>query len=129
MSQDSPDFKVVGNSLEWTLPDSWGKLSKYPKDFCITSPMFGVDRAASMQLAFYPGGSRTAEGGHCTVALTRGPDSAGIKFEILVNDKGIGPKVCLGRRYMGDYARPFDESEANTTQKVVVAMQVHNILG
>lgn len=128
LSEESPDVQVVGNNLEWTLPDSWGKLSKFPKDFCITSPMFGVERAANMQLAFYPSGSRTAEAGHCTVALTRGPDSAGIKFEILVNSRGIGPKVCLGRRYLGDYARPFDDSEENKTQKVVVSMQVHNIL-
>lgn len=77
---ESPDITVGGPRLEWCLPDNWGKLNKYPKDFCVTSPMFGVRCAANMQLAFYPNGSRTAEVGHCTVALTRGPDSAGIKL-------------------------------------------------
>merc|ERR1712157_710810 len=99
-------------------------LLRFPKDFCISSPMFGVRRAASMQLAFYPNGSRTAEVDHCTVALTRGPDSAGIKFEFLVNGRGIGPKVCLGRRYLGDYLKPFDNSEESKQQKVVIIMQV-----
>jgi len=91
--------------------------------------MFGVRQAANMQLAFYPNGSRTAEDGHCTVSLTRGPDSAGIKFEFLVNGRGIGPKVCLGRRYIGDYPLPFDASEEHKSKNVVVCMQLLEILG
>lgn len=129
LSEESPDVITCGAKMEWSVPDSWGKLSRFPKDFCITSPMFGVHKAANMQLAFYPNGSRVAEPGHCTVALTRGPDSAGIKFEFLVNGRGIGPKVCLGRRYLGDYPKPFDDSEENKAQKVVVCMQVLEMLG
>mmetsp|Transcript_59626 Transcript_59626/g.153567 ORF Transcript_59626/g.153567 Transcript_59626/m.153567 type:complete len:520 (+) Transcript_59626:105-1664(+) len=128
LSEESPDVNVSGAWLEWSLPDPWGKLSKFPKDFCITSPMFGVRSAANMQLAFYPNGSRTAEAGLCTVSLTRGPDSAGIKFEFLVNGRGIGPKVCLGRRYLGDYPKPFGDSEGSKDEKVVVRMQVLKIL-
>jgi len=128
LSEESPDCKVDGAWLEWSLPDPWSKLSKFPKDFCITSPMFGVRSAANMQLAFYPNGSRTAEAGLCTVSLTRGPDSAGIKFEFLVNGRGIGPKVCLGRRYLGDYPKPFGDSEESNDQKVVVRMQVLKVL-
>eukprot|EP00440_Ansanella_granifera_P054778 gb/GFBE01059384.1/.p1 GENE.gb/GFBE01059384.1/~~gb/GFBE01059384.1/.p1 ORF type:complete len:516 (+),score=77.78 gb/GFBE01059384.1/:1-1548(+) len=130
-AEESPDVKMSGAIMEWCLPDSWGKLSRFPKDFCITSPMFGVRNVGdtSMQLAFYPNGSRVAEPGHCTVALTRGPDSAGIKFEFTVNGRGIGPKACLGRRYLGDYPKPFDDSEENKTAKVMVCMQVLEILG
>lgn len=97
----------------------------------MTSPMFGVDSdsSANMQLAFYPNGSREAEPGHCTVALTRGPESAGIKFDFLVNGRSIGPKVCLGRRYLGDYPKPFDDSEQHKAETVVVTMQVLEIFG
>ncbi|CAE8591368.1 unnamed protein product [Polarella glacialis] len=129
LSEESPDVRTFEARMEWCLPDTWGKLSRFPKDFCITSPMFGVHKAANMQLAFYPNGSRVAEPGHCTVALTRGPDAAGIKFEFMVNGRGIGPKVCLGRRYLGDYPKPFDDSEESKPQKVVVCMQVLEILG
>lgn len=128
-SGESPGVSVSGARLEWRLHEEWGKLSKLEKDFCVTSPMFGVRRAANMQLAFYPNGSRTAEANHCTVSLTRGPDSAGIKFEVLVNGRGVGPKVCLGRRYLGDHPRPFDSSEENQAQSVVVCMNVLEILG
>eukprot|EP00931_Biecheleriopsis_adriatica_P007858 TRINITY_DN109108_c0_g1_i1.p1 TRINITY_DN109108_c0_g1~~TRINITY_DN109108_c0_g1_i1.p1 ORF type:complete len:536 (-),score=90.56 TRINITY_DN109108_c0_g1_i1:7-1545(-) len=129
-AEESPDVVISGARLEWCLPDSWAKLSRFPKDFCITSPMFGVkNTAANMQLAFYPNGSRVAEPGHCTVALTRGPESAGIKFEFMVNGRGIGSKVCLGRRYLGDYPMPFDDSEENKPKKVTVCMQVLEILG
>lgn len=129
LSEESPDLHVMGSRLEWHLPDDWGKLSRFPKDFCITSPMFGVRQAANMQLVFYPNGSRTAEPGHCTVALTRGPDSAGIKFKFSVNGRDSGPKVCLGRRYLGDYPKPFDDSEDSKSQKVAVSMQVLDVLG
>lgn len=128
LSEESPDVRIDGSSLEWCLPDDWGKLSRFPKDFCITSPMFGIKSASNMQLAFYPNGSRASEQSHCTVALTRGPDSAGIKFEFTVNGRGIGPKVCLGRRYLGDYPKPFDDSEGNKSMKVVVSMQVLEVL-
>lgn len=129
LSEESPDVTITANRLEWVLPDNWGKLSRFPKDFCLTSPMFGVPKAANMQLVFYPNGSRTAEAGRCTVALTRGPDSAGIKFEFSVNGRGSGPKVCLGRRYLGDYPKPYDESEESKTQQVSVCMQVLEVLG
>lgn len=129
MPLDHPDVRVEGSRLEWSLPEDWARLSRYPKDFCLTSPMFGVKRCPNMQLAFYPNGSRTAEVGQCTVALTRGPDSAGIKFEFTVNGRSIGPKVCLGRRYLGDYPRPFDDSEESKPCKVTVCMLVLEILG
>lgn len=129
LSEESPDVTIIGNRLEWALPDDWGKLSRFPKDFCLTSPMFGVPQASNMQLVFYPNGSRTAEAGRCTVALTRGPESAGIKFEFSVNGRGSGPKVCLGRRYLGDYPKPHDDAEETKTKKVVVCMQVLEVLG
>jgi len=129
LSEESPDVTITANCLEWVLPDNWGKLSRFPKDFCLTSPMFGVRQATNMQLVFYPNGSRTAEAGRCTVALTRGPDSAGIKFEFSVNGRGSGPKVCLGRRYLGDYPKPYDESEESKLQQVSVCMQVLEVLG
>lgn len=127
-SGETPGVSVSGARLEWRLHDNWGRLRKLEKDFCMTSPMFGVQRAANMQLAFYPNGSRTAEANHCTVSLTRGPESAGIKFEILVNGRGIGPKACVGRRYLGDYPKPFDDSEDNQEQTVVVSMQILEVL-
>jgi len=126
---ESSDIVVDGSRLEWRLPDNWGKLCNYSKGLCTTSPIFGVRRAANMQLWFFPNGSRTAEDCHCTVALERGPDSAGIKFEFLVNGRGIGPKVCLGRRYLGDYPIPFDGSEEHKSKSVVVSMQILEILG
>jgi len=120
---------VVGQRLEWTLADSWGKLNRFPKDFCITSPMFGISRVMNMQLVFYPNGSRTAEAGHCTVALTRGPDSAGIKFEFSVNGTVSGPKKCLGCRFLGDYPKPFGDAAEQKGEKVILAMQVLEVLG
>lgn len=92
--------------------------------------MFGVQQGANMQLAFYPNGSRTAEPDHCTVSLTRALDSVGIKFEFTVNGRGIGPKVCLGKRYFGDYPKPYNDPEGNKSQQVVVVcMKVLEILG
>jgi len=129
LSEESPDVRVSGDKLEWILPDTWGKLNRFPKDFCITSPMFGVELAASMQLVFYPNGSKAAESGNCTVALTRSPDSAGIKFEFSVNGRASGPKVCLGRRYLGDYPKPFNDSEESKSEKVVICMHIFEVLG
>jgi len=127
--EESPEMHAEGSLLEWSLKEPWGLLSRYEKDFCLTSSMFSIRRCANMQLAFYPNGSRTAEAGQCTVALNRGPESAGIKFEFRVNGRSIGPKVCLGRRYLGDYPRPFDESEENRPSRVSICMQVLEILG
>eukprot|EP00435_Cladocopium_sp_Y103_P011754 s3589_g3.t1 len=79
-----------------------------------------------MQLSFYPNGSREAEPGHCSVALSRGPDCPGIKFEFSVNGRSTGPKVCLGRRYLGDYIKPF-EDDGNTSQ-VVVSINVLELI-
>lgn len=125
----SPDVNITGHRLEWTLPDDWGQLKRLPKDFSITSPMFGVRQAANMQLMFYPNGSRTAEAGRCTIALMRAPNSAGIKFEFSVNGRGSGPKVCLGRRYLGDYQKPYGDDEESKTRQVLVCMQVLEVLG
>lgn len=129
VSKETPDVRVSGGRFEWTLNDAWGKLNRFPKDFCITSPMFGTSRATNMQLIFYPNGSRTAEAGHCTIALTRGPDSAGIKFEFLVNGTSSGPKMCLGSRFLGDYPKPFGDTGEGKAEKVVVVMQVLEVLG
>lgn len=129
LSEDAENVQAFGSRLEWAIPETWGKLSRLPQDFSVTSSMFGIQHCPNMQLAFYPNGNRAAEPGHCTVALTRGPQCAGIKFEFLVNGRGIGPKVCLGRRYLGDYPKPYDESDASKPQKVVVCMQVLEVLG
>lgn len=130
LSESSPDVDVSGSQLRWRVPDDWGKLSRLPKDICITSPMFGIRQAASMQLMFYPNGSKKAEPGQCTVALTRGmSDNAGLKFEFIVNGRSSGPKVCLGRRYLGDYPKPLDDSEENKPKQVVVVMHVLEVLG
>eukprot|EP00747_Dinoflagellata_sp_TGD_P034119 gnl/TRDRNA2_/TRDRNA2_137066_c0_seq3.p1 gnl/TRDRNA2_/TRDRNA2_137066_c0~~gnl/TRDRNA2_/TRDRNA2_137066_c0_seq3.p1 ORF type:complete len:552 (-),score=100.77 gnl/TRDRNA2_/TRDRNA2_137066_c0_seq3:302-1957(-) len=129
LAEESPDVRVWGRRLEWSLPDTWGKLNRFPKDFCLTSPMFGFNQTHNMQLVFYPNGNRAAEPGNCTLALSRGPDTAGIKFEFSVNERGSGPKVCLGRRYVGDYPKPFDESEESKSKTVIVHLKVLEILG
>lgn len=129
LCEEAVDITVAGNRLEWCLPHVWGDLDHRPKDFSVTSPTFGVRHATGMQLAFYPNGHRVAEDDHCTVALIREPNCAGIKFEILVNGRGIGPKVCLGRKYLGDYPKPFDSSQESKQSTVVVYMQVLEILG
>lgn len=126
----APGIKVEGDRLEWTLPVEWASLSKFPKEFCVTSPVFGVRRAPFMQLTFYPRGSRTSEEGQSAVMLTREKESAGIKFEILVNRRGVGPKVCLGRRYVGDCPPPPVANEsAGALSHVVITMQILEILG
>jgi len=129
VSEKSEELRASGGRLEWLVPETWGSLSTYPKDKCTTSPSFSIRRAPNMQLAFYPGGSRTAEAGQCTVALTRTPESAGIKFEFSVNGRSIGRKVCLGRRYQGDYPRPFNDSEETDLCKVVICMHLIEVLG
>lgn len=128
MMSPSADITANGNRMEWTLPESWGNLSKFPRDFSLNTPMFGVRLANCMQLSFFPNGSRTSEDGQCTVSVTRGPDSAGIKFEILVNGRGIGPKVCLGKRYLGDFPLPFNDSDEHKSKRVVISMQVLDVL-
>lgn len=129
LTEVSEELRASGERLEWLVPETWESLGKYPKDKCTTSPSFSVRRAPNMQLSFYPGGSRTAETGQCTVALTRSPESAGIKFELSVNGRSIGRKVCLGRRYQGDYPRPFRDSEETNLCKVVVCMHIMEVLG
>eukprot|EP00927_Polykrikos_kofoidii_P049498 TRINITY_DN43547_c0_g1_i1.p1 TRINITY_DN43547_c0_g1~~TRINITY_DN43547_c0_g1_i1.p1 ORF type:complete len:657 (-),score=139.04 TRINITY_DN43547_c0_g1_i1:75-1985(-) len=127
--EETADVQIVGGRLEWSLPDPWVKLFQYPKGFCITSPMFGVQGTKSMQLVFYPNGSRAADDGQCTVALTRTQgDGVGVKFEFEVNGRRSGPKACLGRRYLGDLPRPFDDSEEQQQGKVVVSMTLLEIL-
>eukprot|EP00747_Dinoflagellata_sp_TGD_P034120 gnl/TRDRNA2_/TRDRNA2_137066_c0_seq4.p1 gnl/TRDRNA2_/TRDRNA2_137066_c0~~gnl/TRDRNA2_/TRDRNA2_137066_c0_seq4.p1 ORF type:complete len:557 (-),score=112.25 gnl/TRDRNA2_/TRDRNA2_137066_c0_seq4:241-1911(-) len=129
LAEESPDVRVRGRRLEWSLPDAWEKLTKFPKDFCLTSPVFGFNQTHNMQLMFYPNGNRAAEPGNCTLALSRGPDTAGIKFEFSVNERGSGPKVCLGRRYVGDYPKPFDDSDGSKSKHVIVHLKVLEILG
>lgn len=58
VTEETPEMRASGTRLEWFLPDNWGKLSRFPKDFCITSPMFGVPSATNMQLVFYPNAAR-----------------------------------------------------------------------
>jgi len=125
----SRDITISGNRIEWQLPESWGTLRQYGNNLCLTSPLFGTPEAANMQLSFYPNGTRTTEPGQCTIMLNRGPDGAGIKFEVLLNGKGIGPKVCIGRRYLGDYPMPFPEGPEHEEKNVLISMQVLDILG
>lgn len=131
--EESPDVKVDGRSLDWYLPDTWEELSKVTKDCCIASPMFGVPRAEDMQLIFYPNGQRTAAAGHCTVGLRRestasGPMRAVIEFELFLNGRASGPKVVTGRRYLGDFLQPYQNTEENNSRKVRVSMRVLDVL-
>lgn len=124
MLQDSQDVCVLpGGRLEWILPDKWLELSGLPQNFCISSPLFGVDRAPSLQLVFFPGGSRTAEHGQCTLALLRGPDCVGLKFEMILNGRCSGPKACVSQRYLGDFPRPRDAAE-DRALKVFIEFRV-----
>lgn len=123
MLQDSPDVCVLpGGRLEWVLPDVWKNLGTLPQNFCISSPLFGVERAPSLQLVFYPCGGRTAEQGQCTVALLRGPDCAGLKFELTLNGRGTGPKACVSQRYLGDFPQPCDAVDSSS-QKVIIGFR------
>lgn len=122
---DAARALVSGSRFDWTVSEPWRELCTFPKDSCVMSPTFGI-QDGHMQLSFYPNGSREAEPGHCSVALSRGPDCPGIKFEFLINGRSTGPKVCLGRRYLGDYIKPF-EDEGNTSH-VVVSMNVLEII-
>ncbi|CAK9015233.1 Hypothetical protein SCF082_LOCUS12665 [Durusdinium trenchii] len=117
--EEGPDALVSGSRFDWTVSDPWRELCKFPKDSCVMSPTFSIQEG-QMQLSFYPNGSREAEPGHCSVALSRGPDCPGIKFEFSVNGKTTGPKVCLGRRYLGDYIKPFEDD--GNASRVVVSM-------
>ncbi|CAJ1348193.1 unnamed protein product [Effrenium voratum] len=123
---DTGGASVSGSRFDWTVADPWGKLCQCPKDSCIMSPTFSIQEGR-MQLSFYPNGSREAEPGHCSVALSRGPDCPGIKFEFSVNSRSTGPKVCLGRRYLGDYIKPFEDHE-DSDSKVVVSINVLELI-
>ncbi|CAK8989553.1 unnamed protein product [Durusdinium trenchii] len=123
--EEGPDALVSGSRFDWTVSDPWRELCKFPKDSCVMSPTFSIQEG-QMQLSFYPNGSREAEPGHCSVALSRGPDCPGIKFEFSVNGKTTGPKVCLGRRYLGDYIKPFEDD--GNASRVVVSMNVLEII-
>mmetsp|Transcript_38107 Transcript_38107/g.89279 ORF Transcript_38107/g.89279 Transcript_38107/m.89279 type:complete len:636 (-) Transcript_38107:117-2024(-) len=128
-SENAVEAEVLGGRFEWTLREPWGKLRKYPKDHCIASPLFGrCGQEKNMKIVYYPNGSKTAEPNHCTLALTRGTDSAGIKFEFTVNGRSGGPKVCLGRRIVGDYTKPFSDSEENDEESVIVCFQVLEVI-
>ncbi|CAE7268604.1 unnamed protein product [Symbiodinium natans] len=124
--EESAGAAVEGSCFKWTVADPWGELSKFPKDSCIMSPTFSI-QDAHMQLSFYPNGSREAEPGHCSLALSRSPDCPGIKFEFALNGRSTGPKVCLGRRYLGDYMKPFEDSDDSQSQ-VVVSISVLELI-
>ena len=62
-------------------------------------------------MVFYPNGNRAAESGNCTVMLTRGVTNDGIKFELILNGKGSGPKACFSRRFVGDFSKPYEPEE------------------
>jgi len=126
--EEGSGASVDGSRFDWTVADPWKDLRKFPKDSCIMSPTFSI-QDAHMQLSFYPNGSREAEPGHCSVALSRSPDCPGIKFEFALNGRSTGPKVCLGRRYLGDYMKPFDEDSEDIESKVIVSMSVLEIIG
>jgi hypothetical protein len=128
--EDFPELMATDKRLQWTLPPSWITLSHYPKDFCVASPIFGLPRSAPfMQIIFYPNGSRTAAPGQCTVELKRGQGSAGLKFEVFVNGRSSGPKTCIGARYMGDFAKPFDgDCGYDEEPKVVIVMKILDVL-
>lgn len=130
MLQDSPDVCVEPEGwLEWTLPDTWDKLATLPRDFCISSPLFGVQQAPCLQLIFYPSGCRTSEGGQCSLALNCGPDSAGLKFEALINGVSSEPQECLGQRYVGDFPQPAINVMANGEQRVVIRLHILETIG
>jgi len=127
-----PDVSVgAPGRIEWALPEVWGNLNRFPRDFCLSSPMFGLGGSieTSMQLVFYPNGRKEADSTCCSLAMTRGPASDGMKFEFLINNRSSGPKVCLGRRYVSDFPKPIDDSEENKAEKVVIVMQIHELLG
>lgn len=123
MLQESPDVCVMpGGRLEWVLPDVWKNLGTHPQNFCISSPLFGVERAPCLQLVFYPSGSRTAEQGQCTIALLRGPECAGLKFELTLNGRCTGPKACISHQYLGDFLQPCDAADGSS-QNIVVGFK------
>lgn len=129
LEEETDDMRVIGTKIEWILPDAWGKLNRFPKDFCITSPMFGVAKASNMQLVFYPNGNKAADKESCTVGVTQAAGSQGIKFEFSVNSRRSGPKVCLGKKYHGDLRKPFAETEETKLEQVIVAFHIIEIIG
>lgn len=115
----TPDDNIV----DWTLGEPWSSLVRFPKDFCITSPIFKVATSANVQLVFYPNGRNNAQDGHCTVALMATLGKVNIMFELHVNDHRSGFKVCHGRSYRVDLPKPFGEP-TKTVQKVIVTMVI-----
>jgi len=117
----SDEVCISSNRLDWTLPDSWGKLRTMPTQSAVSSPVFDVDGSPGMQLEFYPNGKKTTEAGFCTLQLTRALESkVGIKFELTMNGRSNGPKACLGRRFLADYPMPFDSTSDSDSQVLTV---------
>merc|ERR1712137_247799 len=115
----TPDDNIV----DWTVGEPWSRLVRFPKDFCITSPIFKVATSANVQLVFYPNGRNNAQDGHCTVALMATTGKVNIMFELHVNDHRSGFKVCHGRSYRVDLPKPFGEP-TKTVQKVIITMVI-----
>jgi len=134
--EQTENLKMLpGGKVEWTIPEAWATLQDMPRDQFLTSPAFGVRRAKHMVLNFYPNGSKTtAEDGQCTVELSRGPDCAGVKFELNLNGRKSGPKACISRRFHRDWKRPttgfFDETNGGeVVQHVVVGIMLLEVFG
>lgn len=124
-SESSLELHITSNRLDWVVPDTWGRLKVLEKQGHLTSPSFDVQGSPGMRLEFYPNGTKSTEDGFCTLQLTREPESkVGIKFELCINGRSSGPKACLGRRYLGDYPKPFDASEHDKSKHVVVTFSI-----
>eukprot|EP00928_Gymnodinium_smaydae_P007140 TRINITY_DN12577_c0_g1_i1.p1 TRINITY_DN12577_c0_g1~~TRINITY_DN12577_c0_g1_i1.p1 ORF type:complete len:250 (-),score=53.88 TRINITY_DN12577_c0_g1_i1:318-1067(-) len=107
---------------EWAVPQTWGELKTLARDASVTSPAFELE-GCPLQLEFYPNGTKVADSGCSTLQLIRGEQSkGGIKFTLSLNGRSNGPKACLGRRYVGDYPRPADDSEESDSKRIVVCL-------
>jgi len=118
----SEEIHIASNRLDWTLSESWSQLRSMPRQSSVASPAFDVVGSPGMQLEFYPNGTKSTEGGFCTLQLTRGPESKdGIKFELCLNGQSNGPKACMGRRFLADYPTPSDEADdAKVTVSILI---------
>jgi len=125
ISEPSSEISITGNRLDWTVPDTWADLRALPTQSHVASPVFDVKGSPGMQLEFYPSGKKSTEAGFCTLQLVRGLESkVGLKFELCLNGRSNGPKACLGRRFLADYQKPFDDSDSTESQQVVVSFLV-----
>lgn len=124
MLQNSPDVCLLpGGGLEWELPDSWANLGTLPRGFCVSSPIFGIEQAPTLQLVFYPNGNGISHQNRSTVTLLRGPNSQGVKFDLKLNGISIGQQLSVSHQHHCDFALPFDMVEG-CTGKVEIGFQV-----